>query len=296
MLSICLPVYNVDVRAITNKLMVQAIECKIEFEIRIYDDGSTQNYKQVNHTLGNNKNIIYHELPQNLGSAAIRNKLLADAAYNNILFLDSDSDIQDDYIQKYIPHLSQKNLIVCGGRVHPSKLPSSEFSLRWIVGKKREDHSAALRNKVPNKSFMSNNFLVKKELFNTVAFNESIKRSGHEDTMYGIELEKNGINIVHIDNPVTHIGLETNNEFITKTKQRLETLYYLESINKDELIYKRITLLKAHQKLKRCHGTFIFSALYKTLGSSIEKNLASKKPSMFLYDIYKLAYYSTLNN
>ena len=295
MLSVCIPLYNYDVTPLVKKLVEQSNLNSLPVEILVFDDGSTTAYKEHNRKIKKYSEVIYLELEKNLGSAAIRNKLASEAKYDRILFLDSDSDIHPAFIKNYIPFLAEDNMIVYGGRVHPELLPSNDKSLRWKVGKIKEDHNAARRSKVPNKSFMSNNFLVKKELFNSISFDETIERSGHEDTMYGIELELKGIKIIHIDNPVVHIGLESNDEFILKTKQRLETLKYLtHKYNDNHLLSKRITILKYFNLVESCKLISLLGVIYKMTQTMLEKNLCSKNPSMWLYDIYKLGYYSKL--
>ncbi len=295
MLSICIPVFNVDIVKLTKELWKQANQLNLPIEIRIYDDGSQEYYKNINRQVISNEVVHYNELPHNLGCAAIRNKLATDALFDNILFLDSDSELPKNYLETYHPYLQNDFQLVCGGRVHPKVLPSEEYSLRWYVGKKREDFNAQNRNLIPNKSFMSNNFIVKKKLFENIKFNENIPRSGHEDTMFGIELERNSIKIQHIDNALVHIGLENNAEFIQKTKQRVETLKYLESYHHNTpLLYKRIKLLKYVKlaetlSLHRCLSWF-----YHKYHCKMEKNLSSEQPNLYIYDLYKLSYYATL--
>ncbi|SMO36849.1 Glycosyltransferase, GT2 family [Saccharicrinis carchari] len=296
MLSVCIPVFNYNITPLVHKLMYQAKENNLDVEILIMDDGSEDRYKNTNRKLLSIPEVKYIELKKNLGSAAIRNRLAREATHNQILFLDSDSDIADDFIATYIPCLSADLSIIYGGRVHPKHLPSADKSLRWKVGKAKEDHSAALRSRVPNKSFMSNNFLVKKELFKTVRFDETIQRSGHEDTMFGMELEKKGIQIIHIDNPVVHIGLESNEEFIRKTEQRLETLKFLTKRNKDKkLMEKRIRILKYHYLLHKYKLSGLYKSLFRVFGKRLEKCLYAKNPSMLVYDMYKLGYYNNLD-
>lgn len=295
MLSICIPVYNYDVTPLVDKLVHQSNLNKLDAQILIMDDGSAEVYKNKNRGTQSMPGVNYIELKTNLGSAAIRNKLAREANFEHILFLDSDSDIADDFITTYIPYLYADLPIVYGGRIHPKHLPSPDKSLRWKVGKKKEDHSATVRSRVPNKSFMSNNFLVKKKLFDSVTFDETIQRSGHEDTMFGIELEKKGIQIVHIDNPVTHIGLESNEEFIRKTEQRLQTLNFLVARNTDkELMDKRITLLKYDNLMHKYKLAGLYLRLFKIFGKKLEKCLHAKNPSMIVYDMYKLGYYNNL--
>lgn len=295
MLSICIPVYNVDVTGLSHDIIKQCHHHKLEFEILIYDDGSSSGFKQKNQAISNYKEIKYIELHKNLGCAAIRNKMAYDASYNNLLFLDSDSEIPHDYIELYSPYFKYDFQIVNGGRIHPPTLPNREKSLRWKVGKIKEDFNVEHRSKVPNKSFMSNNFLIKQEIFNSIKFNEDILRSGHEDTMFGIELEKKGIEILHINNPVIHLGLEDNDVFIKKTKQRLETLYYLEALNKNnKLFYDRVTIIKYFKKVKRFRLLGLLNIVFKMFGKYMENMLYLPNPSMFLYDFYKITYYSFL--
>jgi len=296
MLSICIPVYNVDVTNLVTKLILQGQLQPVTTEILIYDDGSNMNYKNINRTLQDYKQVKYKELEINHGSAAIRNKMAADAIYDYLLFIDSDSEIPTDYLSKYIPFIKSNKPIVCGGRIHPEKLPSMDKSLRWKVGKIREDFSAQERNKIPNKSFMSNNFLINKELYQKTQFDESIKRSGHEDTMFGIKLELMGVDIFHINNPVTHIGLEKNMEFIIKTKQRLDTLKIIEHRNTDNnLLYQRITILRYYKILKQFKLIGLTGLLFNISKNLLDKLLLQSNPSMFVYDIYKLGYYSLIS-
>ena len=48
-------------------------------------------------------------------------------------------------------------------------------------------------------------------------FNPLISGYGHEDTLFGFELEQNGIVIRHIDNPVLNAHLDSNTQFLYKT-------------------------------------------------------------------------------
>jgi len=295
MLSICIPVYNVEIEELVSELIHQCKQNGILVEILVYDDGSDLSFKTKNQPISRYTEVKYFELKKNLGSAAIRNKMANDAVFENLLFLDSDSGLSKNYIAVYAPFFHTDYQIVNGGRIHPPTLPGRNKSLRWKVGKLKEDYDVEKRRKIPNKSFMSNNFLVKKALFNTINFDESILRSGHEDTMFGIELERKGIEINHINNPVIHLGLEDNDVFVRKTRQRLETLFILEELNRhNELFYERITIIRYFQKVKMYHLTSIFNLLYRMFGKFMEKMLYLPNPSMLIYDIYKIAYYSSL--
>ncbi len=297
MLSICIPVYNFLISSLIQDLMNQCRFQSLTFEILVYDDGSDDYFKSGNQNIKNYKEVVYKELEKNIGCAGIRNMMANEAIYDNLLFIDSDSEINKEYIKNYIPFFNKDYSIVCGGRVHPKALPDLSKSLRWKVGKFKEDFPAEIRNKVPNKSFMSNNFLIQKKVFNNISFDEKISKSGHEDTLFGINLEIQGVKINHIDNQIVHLGLENNEHFIRKTKQRMDTLHHLEKayVN-NPLLYKRIKVLNVFQKLRAAGFTYILADLYQRHHVRIERKLCKQNPSLILYDLYKLGYYASITN
>ncbi len=295
MISICIPVYNVFISSLIHELIQQCRSHSLQFEILVYDDGSIISYKKENQRVSEYKEVVYKELPVNKGCAGIRNKMAQEAIFPNLLFIDSDSEFDQEYIARYIPFLCKEYSLICGGRVHPDYLPDSSKSLRWKVGKKKEDFPSIIRQKVPNKSFMSNNFLIEKKIFKIVSFDETIPKSGHEDTLFGINLETLGIKIQHIDNPVVHIGLEDNEEFIRKTRQRLDTLFLLEQRHgNNPLLYQRIRILKIFNQFRLVHLSGVLKGFFKIFNLTLEKKLLKPNPSLILYDLYKLGYYATL--
>ena len=60
--------------------------------------------------------------------------------------------------------------------------------------------------------------------FKKISFNERLSGYGHEDTLFGYELNKNNIQIHHIDNPVLNGHLDTNEAFLLKTEEGLGNL------------------------------------------------------------------------
>src|SRR4051812_38329962 len=102
-LSILIPIYNFDARELVHQLLEQAGSLNTPFEIRCYDDGSSVETRKINHELGFIKNIIYMELPANIGRSAIRNKLAKEAIYTNLILLDCDSRVvRKNFLSKYI--------------------------------------------------------------------------------------------------------------------------------------------------------------------------------------------------
>ena len=296
MISVLIPVYNFDIRDLVTELSRQAIEAGVKYEIIVADDRSSDNIRELNSEIKQLDNLIYMELQQNVGRSKIRNKLADTASYNHLLFLDCDSKITEPYyLKKYIEYCKDKEVVVYGGRTYEQNPPEELYYLHWMYGKSREEISPDERRAQPNCCFMTNNFLISKELFNKIRFNEFIRRYGHEDTLFGYELKKNNIEIIHIDNPLIHEGLEKNNDFIRKTQAGLNNLKIIIGQNGylNDLI-SDITVLKYYNLLKVLRARYMLLFVYNSIKSRIIKNLCSRKPKLYLFDFFKLGYLTSI--
>ena len=285
MLSILIPVFNFDVKKLVTDLDRQCQECGILYEILCKDDGSELAFKNSNRKLAQLKNIIYTENKQNLGRSAIRNRLAHEAAYPYLFFLDCDSGTGDQFnIEAYV-NLLDPFKVLYGGRIYQPEQPEQpELILHWHYGKIREQKNAVERGERPYHSFMSNNFLVPKELFLSIQFDESLTQYGHEDTLFGLDLQRKGIEIVHMDNPLVHLGLEEHKQFLSKTKT---ALYNLVQIN-TQISILETRLLKCYRFLKRFHLQRPFELFYRIFKTSIFNNLTSSNPNLLLFDLFKI--------
>ncbi len=101
-------------------------------------------------------------------------------------------------------------------------------------------------------------------------------------------MKKLNLRIKHIDNPIIHIGLEENSEFIKKTEKGLDTLTWLSHKKLIPSNYRPIQIkLNQLKKLKICSSV---GSLFKLFRPLIVKQLSSKNPSLRLFDIYRLGY------
>ncbi len=291
MLSICIPVYNYDIRPLARSLHAQGEKLKIPFEIIIADDASENIYRAINKEPDNLKHFTYIQLNENIGRSMIRNHLAEKASYPYLLFMDWDSLPPDDlYLERYMSYCKD-SIIVCGGRCHSPAPGDKSLKLRWYYGINREEKTATQRNLKPNSSFMTNNFLISKDLFKEFYLNEAISGYGHEDTYFGYQLKKNKIPVIHIDNPLIHVGLEPSHHYLEKTKKAISNLlniYKISGYDKD--IVEMISLLKAFCRIKRYKITFLMRFIYTIFRRSMEKNLLGSKPKLWIFDLYKLGY------
>ena len=194
----------------------------------VADDGSAYPPEKDYAVIAELAGVRVLRQPTNTGRARIRN-LLADAAqYPYLLFIDCDAElVAEDFIAQYIRAAGQVP-VVCGGTVYPFVAPAdSVLHLRWHYGRYREMRTAAERAENRYRSFSSFNFLISSDCFQQIRFDTSISRYGHEDTLFGIELERRQIAVLHIDAPLLHAGLEPAGVFVGKTEQAVRNLWQL---------------------------------------------------------------------
>jgi len=293
MISVLIPVYNFDVRQLVSDLHEQLLAAGGAFEIICLDDGSDEAFKAQNRNLFNSSTpqpfnpstLHYEELQQNLGRARIRNLLAKKAQYPYLLFMDCDSKVvASHYIQNYLDHVHPQTLLY-GGRSYALQPPEApELYFHWLYGTRREVRSATLRAKQPYHSFMTNNFLIPKAVFQQIKFDERLTQYGHEDTLFGLELRKRKVNILHLDNPLEHIGLEEVETFLQKTRQGVRNLAFL-STQYPEMDTK---LLRTYHALRRQKLARLVCGLLRPFEKSIIQNLKSRHPNLRLFDLYKL--------
>ncbi|WP_163324040.1 glycosyltransferase [Draconibacterium mangrovi] len=299
MLSVNIPVYNIEVVDLVNDLHQQATRLDIDFEIRVYDDGSDEIFKSLNRILKSKSNVVYIEMEKNLGRAGVRNKMGADSVFDWLLFIDADSKvISADYLKNYLENRNESR-VLCGGTAYAKEKPADqEKLLRWTYGTKREAVTAAVRNR--NKGFIitSNNFFIAKELFDRVNFREELLEYGHEDTLLGYDLFCAGVEIFHIDNPLEHTGLESAQAFLKKSCMALENLKKIgeELLDGDQMFYRQVNFLRKYKRITFFIPSRTVGRLFRKYRDKMEENLKGARPSLLVFDLYKLGYYAGIKN
>jgi glycosyltransferase involved in cell wall biosynthesis len=289
MLSILIPTYNYDVEALVAELHAQSTACDIDFEILCYDDGSTNLELIAKNNSIDLKHVTYKVLDSNIGRSAIRNLLAKDANYDLLLFLDADViPVNDNFILTYLNSISDSVNIVYGGIRYQEVQPEKKQLLRWVYGKKREALSVVKRNKDVYLSFLTLNFIIRKQTFDSVCFNEEIPNLRNEDTLFSYNLKQKKIPIIHIENPVYHLGLEDSEVFLKKAIESQDAMNIF--LEKDLIDIKYTAITKAIYRLKKTKFNRLFSISHPYTKKIFIANLLSKKPSLFIFDLYKLSY------
>jgi glycosyltransferase involved in cell wall biosynthesis len=295
-ISLLIPVFDYDIVALVHS-MKSVIGTVPEFcEILIGDDGSSAEYREKYHSLeGDGVRLIVSE--KNIGRAAIRNRLALEAKGDYLLYIDADAMLPgtaEAYISKWVSAMTRARVLSGGTLYHESPPGDPDKLLRWKYGKKKEQIKATDRNKHPNAGFSTFNVLIDKSVFSKIRFNEELKQYGHEDTLMGYQLKKAGIKILHIDNALVHEGLESNKEFLVKTKLGIENLSKLyDNVTDKRAFSETVRILRLYNKLKFLRVTRILAGIFIRYRERMEIRLDSKDISLRLFGFYKICMFCT---
>jgi len=290
MLSVLIPTYDYDISTLVEEIHSQLIKTDYVFEILCLDDHSTdlESIKQ-NERINSFSNASYTVLPENIGRSRIRNLLAQKATYDWLLFLDADViPVEKDFITKYVETISAEKEVIYGGILYQNEKPKQENVLRWVYGKQREALTVKQRQEASYLRFLTLSFLIKKDVFQKVKFNEDIPNARHEDTLFANDLKHAEVHLTHLHNPVYHLGLDTSADFIRKSMESVEVLILF--LKNGLIEHNDILITKVFARMKKFGLRTILSKSYEWFGKRFEKNLLSNNPSMFIFDLYRLTY------
>ncbi len=289
MLSICIPIYNFNVTSLIDKLSQQIKKADVLCEIILIDDCSAEEFKKINENVCRKE--IYIQLDKNISRSKVRNLFLKYAKYDYLLFFDCDTFIiSDDFVAKYISAICRnENDVICGGVIYDSYPPERSKRLRWKYGIKKESKPLNIRVLSPNKSFMTSNFIINRRIFEQTKFDERITEYGHEDTLFGFMLKKNGINVKHIDNPVLHGDIDYNTGYLRKTEKGiLNLIHILSYVDYDHQFIQDVSILKSYNNLSSKKLTGIINILFICFKPLLKFMFIKGYVNLMLFDFYKL--------
>lgn len=293
MLSILIPTHDYTCYQLVADLHRQADSLGIPYEIIVAEDGSRSQVDIIaNHKIEELSHCRHLIRRENIGPAAIRNWMAQEAIYNWILFIDSDARVEkEDFLHTYYIYMGKAD-VVAGGLYHPTKNDDPHRSLRFKYEKAADLHrSASERSLHPYEKFTPFNVMMRRSTFLCIRFDETCRDYGYEDALFGVELMRKKISILHIDNPLIHMGLDTNEAFLRKSETALRNLQMLNG-----RMAGHSAVENAYWKLHRWHLGWAIRTFHQGLGGLLRRNLLSPHPSLFLFSLYKLGYYATLNS
>ncbi len=293
MISVLIPVYNWKISNLVNELLLQFNNVEYQWEFLIADDASDKVYTDENNEFINsldNSRIKLFQHNNNVGNAANRNFLVKKASFTWLLFLDADVlPVNSNFIAEYvnIMAVTKANLIV--GNLKNSNIIKHKKRLRYSYDAILDKTELAYRKENPHAQATTANFAIRKEIAALKNFPLLRAQYGYVDTFFFLQFESNNFEV--IENPVYHLGIDSNEIYLKKTESAVINAYFL--LQTQPKLASRIKLVKVYRKI-RFINWFLYG-IYTVFGFLIKKQLLSVKPSIKLLLIYKLLYISYLD-
>ncbi|MBO4664520.1 MAG: glycosyltransferase family 2 protein [Bacteroidaceae bacterium] len=289
-LSILIPTHDYNAYPLVYSLHEQAEALGISYEIILVEDGSRDPVTMIANLKTKDLSNCKYIRQEGMGQAHTRNKMAEMAEGDWLLFIDSDAKAcSNDFIRNYIDSFDKAEVII-GGLVTPDLHLNPEVSLRYRYEAEADKHrSAEERNKAPYGQFTAFNMLMRRTTFLSVMFDKDCHEYGYEDALFGVELNRRGISVLHIDNPLIHAGIDTNDVFLRKTETSLRTLKGLKG-----KMLGNSKIENSYARLQSLHLLWAMRLFHKCFAGTIKQHLLGKSPSLFWFSVYKLGYYSCL--
>jgi glycosyltransferase involved in cell wall biosynthesis len=159
-------------------------------------------------------------LERNEGRARGRNRLVAHARAGSFLFLDSDMlPDSPDFLAAWLRLVTTDDPPVAFGGFSVAQAPARpDHALHRAMATHADCLCAAERARAPEKHIFTSNLLVRRDVFAAEAFDEGFTGWGWEDVEWGMRVARRWP-ILHLDNPATHLGLDTAPAIAAKFEQ-----------------------------------------------------------------------------
>ena len=292
-LSILIPTYDYVCYTLVHDLQKQ---CEIadnldKYEIIVMEDGGKDQVKAIaNLKINDLPNCRYIRKKENVGRAYNINNLVKEAKGDWCIIMDCDAQvISNNYIKNYISATKQHpdGDVIIGGLTNPTTLPSPKVSLRYTYEKDAEPYrTMQYCNAHPYSRFCTFNVMIKRALILATPFHSTFTKYGFEDTFMGVELSEKKAKVIYINNPLMHMGFDSNDVFLKKTETSLTMLF---SAGEMLLPYTRIG--QVINKCEKWHITDVIDFIFKITKPLLRRNLLGNSPNMKLFALYKLGYY-----
>lgn len=282
-LSVLIPVYCDDVVSQVALLQGQCMVIDgLEWEIVVADDGSPAERGRVNAAVADMDGCRILWRGRNCGRASTRNFLAREARYDTLLYIDSGLAPSANFIQGYVEQIG-KAQVVCGTvGVSSDCVDLSSLRCRNEMRAQRR-FTAEQHSMKPYRNFHTGAFMIERRVMLDNPLREDITTYGYEDTLFGKQLAMKNVSIIHIDNPVLFTRFESNSRYLEKTREAIGTLYD----HRHEL-EGYSDLLRLACVLRKCHLLWVAWWTGRCLGGAMERNLCGKRPSLMVFNIYRV--------
>ena len=269
LISICIPTWKDSADTLLASLL--RLKGAEQCTLLIYDDGSNQ--EELTRLLA--KQILRYPGParlitagKNKGRSHARNRLTALAETSWTLFLDADMRPDDDeFLLRYLDAAEgcERPALIPGGFSLTHAMPTAETRLHAAQSLASECLNAQMRAAEPGRYVFTSNILVHRDILEGVQFDDGFIGWGWEDVDWGLRIARD-YPIHHIDNPATHLGLDSDAALLGK--YGTSGANFARAMARHPEALKTTPLYKAARTLSRLPGKGLIKAASKALAST----------------------------
>ncbi|MEW6598831.1 MAG: glycosyltransferase family 2 protein [Pseudomonadota bacterium] len=224
-LSVLIPFYRYDPTPLALVLDREASGLSGRVELVLLDDGGVdarlaEASAELIADLKTPAQLI--RLAANQGRAKGRNRLIAAARAPYLLFLDCDmAPDSTAFLARWLELIDREApKVAVGGFSLKQATPGPQHRLHAALQQRAECLPAAVRARDPGKYVYTSNLLARREVFDLEPFDEAFNGWGWEDVDFGMRAAARfGFGVSHIDNPASHLGLDTAGALLAKYDQ-----------------------------------------------------------------------------
>jgi hypothetical protein len=222
-LSVLIPFLRDDPSDLLTLLDEEAASVAGAVEIVLLDDGTadpalTERLKALIDRMALPTRLI--SLGCNEGRSKGRNRLAQAARGGSLLFL--DSDMRPDhrrFLKTWTDLVAQEDPAVAFGGFSLLQAPDERrFAVHRSMAAKSDCVPYTDRARQPEKYVYTSNLLVRRDVFEAEAFDSAFTGWGWEDVEWAMRVARR-FRVVHLDNPATHMGLDTVDALAGKYEQ-----------------------------------------------------------------------------
>ncbi len=187
--SVIIPAYNCRERLETVLASLEKQDLPLhEFEVVVIDDGCSDGTDDFLRNYSGALNLQPLFNSKNLGRAKSRNRGIAAARNQTVIFLDADIEVPANFIRIHLEAQSRREAVYVGKVVFHPSLPKSGL-MRYLEG--RGAAKSNVSREIPGRYFISGNASAPlKALGKAGGFDEGFLHYGGEDLELGVKLAR----------------------------------------------------------------------------------------------------------
>lgn len=226
--------------------------------------------------------VRFVTLVKNEGRSGGRNRLAMAARGQFLLFLDSDMRPDHDaFLANWADFARRDNPAVAFGGFSLKQAPTdAHFAVHRSMAAKSDCVPAAERSLQPEKYVFTSNLLVRRDVFESEAFDDAFSGWGWEDVEWAMRVSRR-FAVIHVENTATHMGLDTVPDLVRKYGQAAPN-FALMADRHPEFV-AAYPSHKAARMLKRLPGLSLLRGMVRVIAETAALPIAMRAFALRVY-------------